>query len=186
MLTLSDALPPPSASDPTALRALGRTLTARGDAILELGRPHVLEAMTLKLKKGDVAGLKEKRAKVEQAAQKLSPIFEIQPLPPPGPVVEAAALVARMHRQLWAETHLTFGANSAEPFFELAKASNKRCVALSVKLQHTSPAARRCGDWLAERSPGEQARLTELVPRLLVTPSVLPRPEAIGDRASAP
>jgi hypothetical protein len=80
----------------------------------------------------------------------------------------------------------TLGAASAEPFFELAKGANKRCVELSVKFQHTSPAARRCGDWLAERFPDEQPRMTELVPRLLVAPSALPRPEPITDRSSAP
>jgi tetratricopeptide (TPR) repeat protein len=185
VLTLSDALPPPS-GDPTAFRALGRTLTARGEAILQLGRPHALEAMAMKLEKGDTLRLKEKREKVKQAETKLLPIFDIKPLPPPGPIVEAAALVARMNRQLWAETHLTFGADSAEAFFEQAKGANKRCVDLSVKFQHTTPSARRCGDWLAERFPDEYARVTELVPTFVVAPSMLPRAEPISDRASAP
>jgi tetratricopeptide (TPR) repeat protein len=186
VLARSESLRPPASPDPTAFRVLARTLTARGQAILELGRPHALEAMAMKLKKGDAARLKEKRAKVEQAANKLAPIFEIKPMPPPGPVVEAAALVARMNRQLWGETHLTFGADAAEAFFQQAQAANKRCVELSVKFQHTSPAARKCGDWLAERFPDDHARLGEFVPRLLVAPSTLPRAEPITDRTRAP
>jgi tetratricopeptide (TPR) repeat protein len=88
----------PSGGGEGSAGAVATTLRARGDAMVALARPVIEEAFSFKIEKGDVAGMKEKRAKVERAEEKLLEVLRM-PLPPPGAVVDAGAALGANTRR---------------------------------------------------------------------------------------
>ncbi|MBK8943121.1 MAG: hypothetical protein IPM79_37360 [Polyangiaceae bacterium] len=161
------ASPPPQVfnldvDDPTQLRMFGRGLTAMGEARLWLARESRDVALKLTVKKGDAASLAEKRAAIATAEKELQKVLALQPVPPPGPSVAAAADVARMKGQLWAQAHLALGSDVAEQLFFEAKAANKACVSLGVKLEVAAPS---CEAWLAKHFPKETPLGSPVAPR---------------------
>jgi tetratricopeptide (TPR) repeat protein len=178
VMSASEAVP--RSFDGASAQASATVLMAHGDALIALARPAVDEALSFKVKKGDVTDMKEKRAKVERAEEKLLEVLRM-PLPPPGAVVDAGALAARMRGQLWAQTHVALGADAARPFYEQAKAAHRKCEDLSSKFQHTSPGARACARWLEKHFPAERRPLTELQPTFRSAPSRLPPAQPIRE-----
>lgn len=157
----------PPEHDVVAIRALGRSITAIGDARLALADEDRDAAMKLVVKKGDAASYEAKSAAIAAVEKKYGRILELEPAPPPGPVVVAAGRVGRMRARFWAETHLALGASAGDVELERARAANAACVQLSVKLQRVEPEAERCGRWLERHFPDEIVKARGLPPRFL-------------------
>lgn len=146
-------------------RRLAKALIGIGDADLWLADRARDEAMKLKLDKATPESLQRKRDAVTEAEKLYGKVLAIQPMPPPIATVEAAARVARMRGQLWAQAHLAFGAATADVMLTEAKASYRNCLDLAVKLQAQTPAVGDCAKWLERHYREEVRPLTELMPK---------------------
>lgn len=168
--------------DDVAMRSLGRMLIAVGEAKLALADESRDAAMKSVVKKGDAASLAKKRAAIGVAEKQYAAILELQPLPPPGPVVAAAGRVARMRSRLWAEAYLALGDVAADPLLADAKAANVACVCMSAKFQYQDAGARACAHWLERHFPREFPRMLELAPKLgLVGDDTIPRARPLDE-----
>ncbi|MBL8740642.1 MAG: hypothetical protein JNK04_06105, partial [Myxococcales bacterium] len=145
-------------------RRLGRALMAMGDAKLWLADQARDAAMKLVIRKADADSLQKKRAAVAEAEKLYGEIPALQPVPPPTSTVEAAARVARMRGQLWAQAHLALGAEAAEPMLADAQMAYRMCVSLGAKFQVVTPGSRACAAWLTRHFPSESPRLGEIMP----------------------
>ncbi len=168
----------PPEHDQVAVRGLGRALTAIGEARLALADDERDAAMKLVVKNGDAASHEAKSEAISAVEKKYGRVLEIEPAPPPGPVVAAAGRVGRMRARFWAETHLALGASAGDLELEKARAANQLCVQLSVKFQRVDPGARACAAWLSKHFPADFPPMDELAPRLAgagVAPAPTPR-----------
>lgn len=162
-------------SDDATMRGLGRGLVAVGEARVALADEAFTEALRIAVKKSDRASLARKREAIERAEKLYLKVTEIEPMPPPGPTVTAAARVARMKGQLWAQAHLAFGDAESTPLLRDARAANLQCVSLGVKLQVAESAP--CTAWLSRHFPREFPDLAEIAPKVTAGGAlVAPRP----------
>ena len=149
----------------TADRRLGKALIGIADARLWLADQARNAAMKLALVKADPRSLIDKREAVALAEKEYAKVLEVEPMPPPLQTVEAAASVARLRGQLWAQAHVVFGPEVADPLLAEAKAAYRVCVELGPKVQAFTPALAGCARWLERHYPAEHMALTEIMPK---------------------
>lgn len=178
---------PTSSGDDMRLLVLGKELVALGKARLAVADRSAKAALKITLKRGaKVSGnhdtLEKKLAAIAEAEKLYMAVLSIQPEPPPMQTAVAAARVARLKSQLWAQVHVALGETEAEPHYAAAKAAHRKCVELGAKLEVLHEDVAACAAWLRKHFPRELVPVTELVPKLLGSSQfAAPPPPLDGD-----
>ena len=161
----SVSLPPREIDDPDERLAIGRRMTAIGEARVFVADDASADALSAPTKKDDAEGIAKKKKAVDDAERLYARVFELA-FTPPAPTVDAAAAIAQLRARLFAQAFLALGEERAEPAFAEALAANRQCLALSIKLEHRTERARACERWLLRHDPKETKPDSPLPPRL--------------------
>lgn len=173
-------------AQPIADRRLAKALIGIADAHLWLADRARDEVMKLTLRKSAPDSVMKKRDAVTAAERQYAKVLAMQPVPPPIATVEAAARVARMRGQLWAQAHLAFGPETADLLLAEAKAAYKTCVDLGAKFQAQTPASAGCAKWLERHYPKEHPALAEIMPRAKWSNARFPMPRPLDEDGKEP
>jgi hypothetical protein len=174
------------ASDGAATRRFARALDALGEAVLfaaDERRDAIPWPAFPGYAGGDVDGwlaskvtpwIAARSAAIRAVSDEYRKVTEIQPVPPPHRVVDAAARVAQMWSKASDEMFAGMSPRAPKAFRDKlaaaarplrdaeAKPAAIACVAFSVKYQWVDGEARGCGAWLERTFPHEFPALDEL------------------------